>query len=66
VQTQWRHGYSGPTGLDYSGVRASPALRRVPRKQREELMQDLCVMEFAWLSERARVSEEKAKERGTE
>ena len=29
-------------------------------------MQDLCVMEFAWLAERARISEEKAKERGTE
>jgi hypothetical protein len=38
----------------------------VPRKKREELMQDLCVMEFAWLSARARMNEEKAKERGTE
>lgn len=22
IQTQWRHGMSGPTGLDYAGVRA--------------------------------------------
>jgi hypothetical protein len=55
VQTQWRTGHEGnPTGLDYSGVRASPALRRLPRSRREAAFADVCIMERAWLEEAAR------------
>ena len=53
VQTQWRYGAAGPTGLDYSGVRAHPAFRRIPRAGREEMLDDLCVMERAWLAKDA-------------
>lgn len=49
VQSQWRHGMAGPTGLDYAGVRASPAFRRLPRKDRERVFEDVCVMESAAL-----------------
>jgi hypothetical protein len=58
VQTQWRNGFSGPTGLDYLGVRASPAFRRIPRAEREAAFSDACVMERAWLTEKSRLSAE--------
>ncbi len=68
VHTQWRwvSGMAGSqrVGLDYAGVRASPvfcAIRR--RRQREEMLADLCVMETAWLVERARIAEEQRAER---
>lgn len=51
VQTQWRNSFAGPTGLDYAGVRASPALRRVPRRKRERAIELLCAMERAVLDE---------------
>lgn len=51
AQTQWRHGMAGPTGLDYAGVRAAPAFRRIPRADRERVLDDVCVMERAWLPE---------------
>lgn len=60
VQTQWRSGFSGPTGLDYAGVRASPAFRRLPRDEREDLFADLCVMERAWLAKRQQIAAEEA------
>lgn len=59
VQTQWREGFSGPTGLDYSGVRASPHFRRLPPKEREDVFEDVCTMERAWLTERARIARQK-------
>lgn len=53
VRTQWRVGVSGPTGLDYAGVRAAPAFRRLgPR--REQVFEDLCAIERGWLEEHAR------------
>lgn len=58
VQTQWRHGgFAGPTGLDYAGVRSSPAFRALGAR-RERIFADLCVMEFAalaaWADRRSR------------
>lgn len=47
--TQWRHGPSGPTGLDYAGVRCTAAFRRIPRADREAVFEDVCTMERAWL-----------------
>jgi hypothetical protein len=59
VQTQWRHAGGGlapviRTGLDYSGVRASPAFRRIPHAQREQRFDDLCILEWAYLDEMAK------------
>ena len=51
VQTQWRHGFHGPTGLDYAGVRASPAWRQLRQRERERAFADVCVIERAWLVE---------------
>ena len=55
LQTQWRHGMAGPTGLDYAGVRASPAFRSIPRADREAILADVCVMERSWLSAAAEI-----------
>lgn len=49
VQTQWRVGMAGPTGLDYAGVRASPAFVALRRSKREKVFADLCIMEAAAL-----------------
>lgn len=59
VQTQWHWASDGlgarRVGLHYQCVRAAPAFVAVRgRRQREELFEDLCVMEFAWLAEDAR------------
>lgn len=58
VRTQWRVGVAGPTGLDYAGVRAAPAFRRLgPR--REQVFEDLCAIEQGWLQEHARLAAER-------
>jgi hypothetical protein len=57
VQSQWRHGWNGPTGLDYAGIRAAPAFHRLARVTREAVFADVCVMERgalgAWAEDRA-------------
>ena len=57
VQTQWRTGMAGRTGLDYAGVRV-PVDRRMPRRQRGEAFAALCSMEraalLAWDEQRDR------------
>lgn len=58
VQTQWRHGFAGPTGLDYAGVRAAPAFRALARQHREPAFDALCIMERATLGEWARMRDE--------
>lgn len=54
VQTQWRTGLAGATGLDYPGVEAALRLARVPRAQWPALFVDLQAMELAFLGECAR------------
>lgn len=49
VQTQWRTGFSGKTGLDYAGVQACMALRHVPRRARTRLFEQIHAMELAAL-----------------
>lgn len=52
VQTQWRVGMAGATGLDYAGVRASPAFARLrPPRRAERIFAELCLMERATLDE---------------
>jgi len=47
VATQWRHGFSGPTGLDYSAV--YPLLDRMDlsRDDWDQMLADLQVIEVA-------------------
>lgn len=45
LTTQWRIGMSGPTGLDYSALRALLGIRRVPRSRWSDLFDDLRVLE---------------------
>lgn len=45
VGTQWREGFSGPTGLDYTGVEAAMRLLGIPRAERAERFAELRVME---------------------
>lgn len=59
VQTQWRSGMAGPIGLDYSGVRASPAFRRIEEAEQEDVFEGVCIMERAWLARRAEIEQAK-------
>lgn len=54
VQTQWRHGFAGPVGLDYAGVEAALRLQSTPRSERGERFAELRIMERAALEEWAR------------
>lgn len=59
VQTQWRVGMGGPTGLDYAGVRAFLDLAGLRKKDRLEVFAGLAAMERATLevwAERSRKS----------
>lgn len=52
VQTQWRIGdMRGATGLDYAGVESCMRMRRVPSRERDELLHWVQVMERAALKE---------------
>lgn len=43
--TQWRHGMSGITGLDYAAIWTPIRIRRVPRDEWRQLFADIRVME---------------------
>lgn len=45
LQTQWRTGFNGPTGLDYAAVAATLDLQGVAPADRCKLFADLRVME---------------------
>lgn len=65
VQTQWRMvAEIGATGLDYTGVRASPAFRAIQRDTRERVFGDLCVIEGAALREWGQQREERRRAGG--
>ena len=61
VQTQWQVGPLGPTGLNYPGVRASPAFNRLPVDEREAIFEGACVMERAYLAALAERAAQRAK-----
>ena len=58
LQTQWRVGFDGKTGLDYAGVRACLDLCRIPRRLHARLFDLVHAMELAalgvWRDERER------------
>ena len=57
LQTQWVHGMAGPTGFNWQSLREHPAVQRIPRGRRADLLDGIADMEAAWLSERARIAE---------
>ena len=51
LQTQWRVGMGGATGLDYAGVQAAMQLMGIARRERGELFALVRAMEGAALDE---------------
>lgn len=51
MDTQWRVGMSGATGLDYAALPVVLRLSELPRKSWPEVFQDIRLMERAALNE---------------
>lgn len=49
LQTQWRTGFNGPTGLDYGAVPVVARVMQIGRRRLRELWADLQAMERAAL-----------------
>lgn len=58
LQTQWRVGINGPTGLDYQAVKTVFELNCIPKKRWTNLFRDIRTMEAAWLEERNKLKQE--------
>ncbi len=43
--TQWRMGFSGPIGLDYTALPVVLRLQRIPHKQWSQIFEDVQIME---------------------
>ena len=50
LSTQWRVGYSGPTGLDYAVLDGVFKLAGVKKKERPQVFADIRIMESAALN----------------
>lgn len=51
METQWRHGFAGPTGLDYGSLAEVWERCEVPEADRDAVFEDLRVLELAALAE---------------
>ncbi len=51
MSTQWRSGFNGPTGLDYSALPEIWKRLNVPKKKRDAVFDDLRVIEAGALNE---------------
>jgi len=49
LQTQWRSGMSGPTGLDYTALDPVMRLQGIKKRDRQEVFAGVRVMEIAAL-----------------
>jgi hypothetical protein len=49
LQTQWRSGMSGPTGLDYTALEPVMRLQGIKKRDRQEVFAGVRVMEIAAL-----------------
>lgn len=49
LRTQWRHGMSGITGLEYGALDPVMRMVRVPRERRGQIFEDVRIMEGAVL-----------------
>lgn len=61
MATQWRAGFSGPTGLDYAALPAVFELLRIPRDERADVFDGLRVMEDAALELFRELAEKKGR-----
>jgi hypothetical protein len=50
MQTQWRQGFAGPTGLDYAALGAVLRLRSIPRARHGDVFEDVRAMEAETLN----------------
>ena len=62
VEPQFCWADGQPTGLDYVRVRAAPAFRRLARSEREDVFEDVCVMERAWIRKTLALAVERRRE----
>lgn len=51
LQTQWRTGMSGPTGLDYNVLFTTMTMKHIGDEKQIELLDDIRVMESAALNQ---------------
>lgn len=51
LQTQWRVGFAGPVGLDYTAIEPVLRLMVIPKSQRSALFEDLQIMELEALDQ---------------
>lgn len=51
LQTQWRHGMNGQTGLDYSALFSFLDRMDLEKQEREEIFSDVQILEMAALNE---------------
>jgi len=58
VQSQWRHGMGGPTGLDYAGVRAHLDEIGLYGEERREVYAGIRAAERATIEARAELAEQ--------
>mgnify|MGYP000216858405 CR=1 FL=1 len=59
LQSQWRHGMAGPTGLDYAGVRAHlDEMGLAPGQERSAIYAGIRAAERATLEARAELAEQ--------
>lgn len=58
LQSQWRHGMGGPTGLDYAGVRAHLDELGLDGEERREVYACIRAAERATLEARAELAEQ--------
>lgn len=67
VQTQWRVGMAGPTGLDYQGVEACIRMSRIaPPRRVPTLLAELQIMERAALAAWAEMRNDKPARRASQ
>ena len=51
MQTQWRMGFNGPTGLDYTALSEVWRRLKVPVQERDVIFADVQIMELAALEQ---------------
>lgn len=57
--TQWRHGFNGPTGLDYAGIEVLMQRLHVPPRRRGKLWRGVWAMEQGALAGWAELAAER-------
>jgi hypothetical protein len=66
LRSQWRHGFDGPTGLDYEALEGELRRRVRPARRRGRMRELVRVMEHGALQGWSQLREERAAERARE